>query len=204
MNGAVKRVAGNKRQKTFVFAVIGFVCNVIYSVYNVILGINMGSVWFFAMFGYYFLLGLMRFIAVSSELYLKDSKKYLIERSVGAFLIALGVLLSVITYISLKQRIATKFETITMITIAAFTFAKITIAIIKAVNDRKEKSAVIKAVNGISYAEVAVSLFTMQRSMLVSFEGMSNADALILNAFTGAGVFIFILMLGIFMIIKNK
>ena len=42
-----------------------------------------------------------------------------------------------------------------------------------------------------------ISIYTMQRSMLVSFPGMEAAEILILNIFTGTAVWIVVLLLGI-------
>lgn len=99
--------------------------------------------------------------------------------------------------ISMKYNTATQYGTITMIAIATFTFTKITMAAITGAKHREEHSKLLKAVNAIRYSEVAVSLLTMQQSMLVSFEGTDEKSAVILNACTGAGVCFFILTLGI-------
>lgn len=102
-----------------------------------------------------------------------------------------------IVIVSIKDETATLYGEITMITIATFTFTKITMAIITAVKHKGDPSKLYKAVNAIRYSEVAVSLLTMQQSMLVSFDGADRKSAIILNACTGAGVCFFILGLGI-------
>ncbi|HIY21965.1 MAG TPA: hypothetical protein H9841_08710, partial [Candidatus Flavonifractor merdigallinarum] len=56
----------------------------------------------------------------------------------------------------------------------------------------------------ISYAEVAASIMTLQRSMLVSFGTMSTGNIHFMNAATGAAVCLLILILGLSMIIKSK
>ena len=54
----------------------------------------------------------------------------------------------------------------------------------------------------ITYAEVAASVLTLQRSMLVSFGQMEKEQIYTMNALTGAGVCLFILILGVGMIVK--
>ena len=84
-----------------------------------------------------------------------------------------------------------------MVTIATYTFTKITIAIIGMVKVKRSASSVLKALRNISLADACVSIYTMQRSMLVSFPGMEASEILLLNIFTGTAVWIVVLILGI-------
>ena len=68
-----------------------------------------------------------------------------------------------------------------MITIAVYAFTKITIAIINFVKARKSNSATVKVLRNIALADAAVSIFSLQRSMLVSFPGMKQNEILIFN-----------------------
>ena len=97
---------------------------------------------------------------------------------------------------AVKDR-GTAFHKIVMITIAAYTFTKITIAIIGMVKAKHSASPVLKTLRNISLADACVSIYTMQRSMLVSFPGMEAAEILLLNIFTGTAVWIVVLLLGI-------
>ena len=87
-----------------------------------------------------------------------------------------------------------------MITIAVYTFAKITMAIVGAVKHRHSYSPLLAALRSIAYAEAAVSVLTLQRSMLISFGEMQADKIYLMNALTDAGVFLFISVLGITMI----
>ena len=97
---------------------------------------------------------------------------------------------------AVKDR-GTAFHEIVMITIATYTFAKITISIIGMVKAKRSASPLLKTLRNISLADACVSIYTMQRSMLVSFPGMEAAEILLLNIFTGTAVLIVILLLGI-------
>ncbi len=44
----------------------------------------------------------------------------------------------------------------------------------------------------------------MQKSMLVSFEGMTNNDIHLMNTLTGIGVVIIVIVLGVLLIKKSK
>ena len=97
---------------------------------------------------------------------------------------------------AVKDR-GTAFHEIIMITIATYTFTKITIAIIGMVKAKRSASPVLKILRNISLADACVSIYTMQRSMLLSFPGMEAAEILLLNIFTGTAVWIVVLLLGI-------
>ncbi len=96
-----------------------------------------------------------------------------------------------------------RYDSILMITIATYTFYKITMAVVRAVKQRHDPSPLLAAIRSIGYAEVAASVLTMQRSMLVSFEGMAEEKIHLMNSLTGAVVCLFVLVLGIAMIIKS-
>ena len=49
-------------------------------------------------------------------------------------------------------------------------------------------------------ADAVVSIYTLQRSMLVSFPGMTPENIQIFNILTGTGVWIFLLVLGVLLI----
>ena len=113
------------------------------------------------------------------------------------------MVLAGVIYISLSQNIASKYGEIVMITIATYTFYKITMMIIRAVKQRKNPSPLLSVIRNIGYAEVAASVLTLQRSMLVSFGEMDIADIRLMNIWTGSVVWLFVLLLGMIMIIRG-
>lgn len=215
-NAIIKKISHNKigknilediRYRTIKFALLGLLFNLLYALYNGILGYVTSSYWFSAMCAYHIILAIMRFSAILSEQKNDTKREYTVMRLTGVLLSLLSMVLSGIVYMCISQNVATKYGEIIMITIATYTFYKITMAIIRAVKHRKENSPIITAICCISYAEISVSILTMQMSMLVSFgEGVSSQDIYILNLLTGIGVCLFTLALGIIMIkegVKN-
>lgn len=122
----------------------------------------------------------------------------------GVLLVLLNFVLAGAIYISLSRNVATKHGEIVMITIAAYTFYKITMTIIKAVRQHKTPSPLLSVIRCIGYAEVAASVLTLQRSMLVLFGEMSDTDILTMNILTGSAVCLFVLILGIILITRGK
>ena len=133
-----------------------------------------------------------------------DDAEFLVMKLSGILLSVLSIVLAGVVYISSSQNIATKHGEIMMITIATYTFYKITMAVIRAVKLRKNPAPLLRTIQNISCAEVAASVLTLQRSMLVSFDPMEQEQVRTMNAMTGAAVCLFVVVLGICMIIKSK
>ena len=175
------------------------VCNAAYALYHCILGFLTHSWWFITVGAYYTVLAITRF----SVLLVKQKAKgdyeteHFARRITGILLVALSFCIVGLNVLSAVEDRGTVFHEIVMITIATCTFAKITIAIIGMVKAKSSPSAVLKTLRNISLSDACVSIFTMQRSMLVSFPGMSPTEISILNIFTGTAVWIIVLLLGI-------
>ena len=204
---AGKHFITEQRSRIVLFAVFGFSLNLLYAFYHAALGIINQSIWFITMCAYYIVLSTMRLSAVLCERKSKGTPsndiEYFVMKLCGVLLILLNFVLAGAIYISLSQNIATKYGEIIMITIATYTFSKITMAVIKAVKQRKNPSPLLSVIRSISYAEVAASVLTLQRSMLASFDGMSNTEIHTMNTLTGSAVCLFVLILGISLIIRG-
>ncbi len=203
-----KQFIGEQRSRIILFAVFSFSLNLLYAFYNGALGIINHSAWFITMCAYHIVLSTMRLSVILCEQKNKNISssdiEYFVMKLCGVLLILLDFVLAGAIYISLSRNIATKHGEIVMITIAAYTFYKITMTVIKAVKQHKNPSPLLSVIRCIGYAEVAASVLTLQRSMLVSFRGMSDTDIRTMNILTGSAVYLFVLILGIVLITKGK
>lgn len=198
----------NPRKRVLLCAVISLACNFLYALYHGVLGVLQPSLWFLAMCAFYSILAVLRFGAVlcgrgSPKSTLTLSESFVLKTS-GVLLLLLSVVLAGVNAISLSQHIAASYGEITMITIAAYTFYKITAVLVKAIRQRKNAVLLFVVLRSISYAEVAASVLTLQRSMLASFGRMQTGQVCMMNALTGAAVCGFILVLGVWMIIRSR
>lgn len=197
-----------QRRRMVRAAGLGFAVNLLYTLYHGVLGILNHSLWLIVMCAYYTVLGTTRLSAVlcgrKSKAAPCDETEYFVMKLSGMLLVLLSFVLAVVNYISLSQNIAARYHEIVMITIAAYTFYKITVAVIRAVKQRGDPSPLLAAIRGIGCAEAAASVLTLQRSMLVSFDGMDPAKARIMNQATGAAVWLFVLLLGISMTMRGS
>lgn len=153
------------------------------------------------------ILSTMRLSAVLCERQNRNTSSneiaYFLMKLCGALFVLLSFVLAEVIYISQSRNITTKHDEIVMITIATYVFYKITLTIIKAIKQRKDASPLLHVIRCIGYAEVLASVLTLQRSMLISFGEMNNADIRTMNLLTGSAVCLLILTLGVALIIKT-
>ncbi len=196
------RLVTDKRYQSIAKAVVSLTLNLLYAFYNGILGAMSASLIFITSAVYYLLLSVMRSAAVLLSRKENRESERTAATCIGTLLVILSGFFPVIVLLSMKHQTAAVYGTIPMITIATYTFLKITTAVMTVLRHRGDSSSLFKTINAVRYAEVAVSLLTMQQSMLASFGEAGDTGAVILNACTGAGVCAFLFALGV-MTIRN-
>lgn len=185
-----------------------FLINVVYTVYNGVIGIVNQSAWFITMAVYYSLLGIMRYCAVNTERKISRmedpklirKKELSVIRTDGILLLLLNLALSGVVLLTIAKGTAKTHSEIMVISIAAYTFYKITMAVINMVKVRKMQSPILITIRNIGVADALVSMLTLQTTMLASFQGTSSIDANRMNGITGLAVCILIALLGASMI----
>ena len=181
-----------RMDRTLKLALVSLLFNMVYSAYHIIFGITTHSWWLFTIGIYYAILSIVRFVVLRHK-----GKKHFVIRFTGIMLMVLSLsLIGTVILAFVKDR-GTEFHLIVMLTIAVYAFTKITLATIKWIKARKSQSAKLITLRNISFVDAFVSIFSLQRSMLVSFEGMTETEIRIMNTATGCGVCIIVFMLGL-------
>lgn len=188
----------NRTLKTASLSLMG---NLLYAVGNVFLGVTQPSAWFFTLGIYYFLLSIMRFSVLVSR---KKDENAFMRISTGVMLMILSIPLLSITILSAVKERGKVYHEILMITIALYAFTKITLAIINLIKAKRHGADATKTLGSISFADGVVSIASLQRSMLVSFDGMTGPEIRIFNILTGAAVCITVFIIGLAMTFKPK
>ena len=171
---------------------ISLIFNILYCVYHIVFGAVTASWWFLTIGIYYAVLSIVRFVVLRH----KGNNRFLV-RFTGAMLIVLSVSLVGTVILAFVKDRGTVFPLIAMLAIATYTFTKITLATIKWIKARRSTSAKRLTLRNISFANAFVSIYSLQRSMLVSFEGMTKTEIRIMNLITGSAVCIIVFLLGL-------
>lgn len=182
------------------------VINFVYALGNCTVGFLSHSWWFITVGAYYAVLAMARFsvLKVKGKARGDLDTELFARRITGILLVALSVCIVGINILSALKERGTAFHEIIMIAIATYTFTKITIAIMGMVQAKHTASPVLKTLRNIALADACVSIYTMQRSMLQSFPGLTPAEIQVFNILTGTAVWIIVLFLGINLIGGKK
>ena len=173
-------------------ALVSLVFNILYCVYHIVFGAVTASWWFLTIGIYYAVLSIIRFAVLRYK-----GNNRLLVRFTGAMLIVLSVCLVGTVILAFVKDRGTVFPLIAMLAIATYTFTKITLATIKWIKARRSTSVKRLTLRNISFANAFVSIYSLQRSMLVSFEGMTKTEIRIMNLATGSAVCIIVFLLGL-------
>lgn len=84
--GTLSKLLGNKRQQIMIVTAGSLIVNLLYAVYNGVLGIWGQSVWFITMGMYYATLSVMRFLVVKADKATQMSRELSIMKTVGILL----------------------------------------------------------------------------------------------------------------------
>ena len=180
-------------------ALLSLIFNTAFAGYHLIFGFSTGSWWMLTLGSYYLALSIVRFVALCYK-----SKESFITKFTGWMLILLSIPLAGTVILSVAKDRGLKLHLIIMIAMAAYAFTKITLATINLIKSRHSNSWSLITLRNISFADAFVSIFALQRSMLVSFDGMSDTEILIMNALLGSAVCIIVFLLGLNLTKKHK
>ena len=183
--------------------------NVAFAIFQLGLGFFHKSFWFFSMFAYYLMLGVMRFFLVKHTRKYKaneqaeiEIKKYVVS---GWLLLFMNLILAVIVFFMVYWNKTFNHHMITTIALATYTFFTFTFAIINLVRYRKYKSPVYSSAKSISLIAGCVSMLTLETTMLTTFgTNESPLFSQIILSTTGVAVIGFAITMAIIMIVKGS
>ena len=183
--------------------------NIAFAIFQLVLGFYHKSFWFYSMFAYYVMLGVMRFFLVKHTRKYKVNEETTIEvkKSIlcGYLLIAMNLALAVIVFFMVYWNRTFYHHMITTIAMAAYTFFTFTFAIINLVKYRKHKSPIYSSAKTISLIAGAVSMLTLETTMLTTFgANESPLFSQIMLSLTGVAVIGFAITMAIIMIVKGN
>jgi len=173
-------------------AFVSLTFNAVFSAYHLILGVWSRSWWLITLGVYYLVLSVIRFYALITK-----RQRASIMRFVGVLLLILSIPLAGTVILAVVEDRGQKLHEILMIAMAAYAFTKITLATINLVKARKHNTPKQLILRNLSFADAFVSIFALQRSMLVSFGEMKVSHIMLFNILTGTAVWLIVLLLGI-------
>jgi signal transduction histidine kinase len=197
------RAVADRHFRTLLFTGIGLSWNLVYGIFNGILGIIDGSPWFLILCLFYLVLCLMRFSVMPRNIRKRHNYEAHLLIFNGVIMLILAIVLSFTVLYGISESVRKSYPMIVMIGIATYTFSVTVIAIINFIKAQKEKSAFMITVRNISLAAATASMMSLERSMISTFSDKGICYFHTMDACTGAGGFLIVLALGISMIITG-
>ncbi len=195
----LKRIINDREYRRKTIELFSLIFSAVFGVFNGVFSLLSKSVWFLMLAIYYVSLAFAR-----GGIYFhkhKNQDPIRIYRNSGIFLLimnfAIGVAVLQIVFIEK----AFKYTGIFIYAAATYAFTKITFAIINISKTRGTKNYVELSLRSINLIDASVSILALQTALLTEFS-KPNTDLRLANGLTGAAVFLFTLVFGIFMIIK--
>lgn len=203
----------DSRLRTVVTTLPGMGLNLIYAVFNGVIGIISRSAWYGSLSAYYLLLCVMRFLAVSYArlLYVRKGQERNLEerelkvyRNCGVMLSLMSIALGGAVIMLISGEGGKSYPGLIIYAVATYTFYKLAMSIAGMVKARREKSFLLITLRNMGHADSLVSLFSLQMALFAAF-GQDSGDLVpMMNALTGMGVCLVILGLGIYMVYNGK
>ena len=196
--------------KTAVRSAAPFFSTVIFALYNGWLGISRLSVWHGSICVFYMLLSLLRMIMITAERRSKitDKRKLFHYRRWIAAVTAVTVVLNLSLIMPIAMLV--RFEKpvyiglVSAIAMAAYTVYKITMASLRLKQQRKKGGVFKIQMNTVALIDALVSVLVLQNTLVtVNETGTVSQSMLVLSAYTGAAIYIVIVIISIVTAIKS-
>lgn len=201
------RYNGTFRAKIALY--IGTALNLCFSAFYFLMSVRQRSYWLMTLAIYYIVLTFVRMML--SLNYLNITKKncrkrllreFIIYRYCGILMLIMSVSMIGIVYLLIKEGLKVH-GTVATITIAAYTFYCLTVAVINVVKFSKRGSPILAASKNVCLARAIMSLFSLQVTMLIQFDGTDEYTSRFLNISVGFAVCFICLIIALGMIIKS-
>lgn len=187
-----------------------FIFDLAMAIYNVVLGyMTVGArTWYFSLFAIYLILGFLRFLVIKGA---RKRKHDLIENInietktmivIGILLILMVSYLNTLNSLSLAEVGSKKKNLVTAFVTGGYLFIKLILSLIKAFKKKKKDDNIKMMIRYIGYANVAISLFVFQKSLLSTLQILDSDVLATENKSVGSLMALLILIAGIRLIVS--
>lgn len=198
--------------RTVTFFVLSFTINIAFAIFNGVMGIVAHSVWYGIMACYYIFLSGLRGAMLFGGHKIKNcangdaDRTYILKlkmfRLCGISLFLLEIAMSAAVTLMIVSERPTEYSRVMAIVCAAYTFYKLIFAIINLCKVRRLHDPLLQSFRNINLADAAVSLLSLQVTLVAVFSEGKGSEMNALNAITGAAVCVLTIILGATMIVS--
>lgn len=188
---------------TKVSIIISFLINLMYGVFELVVGIYYKSWWFITFAIYYLLLCFMK---VSLAKNIKNGRRgYVKLKQTGIFLLFLNIVFIGMVVLIIRQDRIINYNEYIIYLVALYDFYLIIMAFINVLKYRKKNNPIIIASKCLNFTVAMVSMISLEVAMVSKFGNNDAEFKNIMTSLMGLGIFIINSLMSIYMIYKaNK
>lgn len=198
------------RLRTTLTALPGVGINLIFAIFNAVLGIVYRSAWNGTLAAYYTLLCIMRFASVlyAKSIYVdkqeQSERELKVYRNCGRLLAAMSVALAGAVILLLNGSTGKTYAGYIIYGVAAYTFYKLVMSVLNMAKARRERSLLAITLRNIGHCDALVSLLYLQTALFSAFGNESQLLIPVMNGITGMAVSLAALVIGLYMSFDGK
>ena len=205
-------LCASARRRAFLFAVPGFILNVLFAGSNAAVGLKSWSAWYLSLATYYLLLCLMRASLLLHEFSgLREGaakraslKEWSLYSRCGILLMLMSAALIGVVILMVKKGYSRTYPGYWIYMVALYTFVKGISSLVHILKARKQKTPLVSDLRNIGYADAMVSMLSLQTAMFAAFGQGSQELAAVMNPLTGSAVCLIVMFLGLFMVLSAR
>jgi len=194
--------------KTYISSAGSLAVTFIFAVYNGYLGIHHASLWYGTICIYYILLTFLRGSIIGAakridRLENQEATRKKVFLAISCLFLILNISLIVPISIMVRQQKPVSLTLIPAIVMAAYTTYKVTMASVNLRKRRASSDSLVWLLRTISFMDALVSILTLQNTLIMVKSSGKSQGMLPLTVFTSALVWIAVLLLSVYSIVKG-
>ena len=182
----------------------GMMVNFLYVVFRIFVGIRYASVWFITIAIYYLLLGVMRLSLILSYRNRNVKSELRCYRRTAWLLFLLNIPMGGMIVLMVLTDSGYSYPGYVIYLSALYTFYTIILAIVNLVKFRKLGSPILSAAKVLNFVAALMSLLGLQTAMISQFSNEGENFRRIMNALTGSGVWIAVILTAVYMLLHSR
>lgn len=200
---AAERLRSDGRYQAEILLYFSFFVNLAYAVFQGVFGALTRSVWAGTMAFYYLILSVIRFSLFPGKKKIGPERRWKKYRACAFVMLILNFALLGVHCITLYMGHVIVYPGFIIYAMAAYTFYAVIAAIRNVIVYRKYNDPILSASKALCLDAAMISIYVLQSAMISAF-GDSEDFRQIMGNCVGAGVFVLICGVSVFMIVKAR
>jgi hypothetical protein len=182
----------------------GMTVNFLYVMFRIVVGIRYASVWFLSMAVYYLVLGFLRLLLIISYRRRNNINELHCYRRTAWLLFLLNIPMGGMILLMVRTNSGFSYPGYIIYLSAMYTFYTMTMSIVNLVKYRKLGSPILSAAKVLNFIAALMSVLGLQTAMIAQFAANDNGFRKMMNAITGAGVWIAVILTALYMLYRSR